>query len=449
MFRGLFLFSLFIIYICSYGQPVSKNVFLLGNWDDPNVPDNGGGAKYNEVGGFAMNGREYGVIGSTLGAHIIELGGQGNLIERAMIPGRRQGAGIVHRDYHEYQGYLYAVADQDPASLQIINLKYLPDSVHVVYDSDSLVNTAHNVFIDEAKANMYVLGPAGEPAMSVYSLQNPEKPVLLHHFTGVDYVHDAFIRNDTAYLNCANQGLWVYDFSDASNPKPIGALPFYPDQGYCHSGWLSEDGKTYVFADETESMRMKVCDVSNLMDMEVISLFNSEVSDKTVPHNLMLVDSLVYVSHYNDGLRVFDISDRENPRQTGYYDTYLEESTSNFRGAWGIYALLPSGRLLISDRQTGLYLFRYVPPPALDEGTEVGFYPNPFINETTFYYENKYDQTFELKLFDATGKQIYASGPNQSDFIRLYRDGLSSGFYFYEYRGIKNSVLKKGVLVVQ
>lgn len=448
MLRTLFFFLLCLTVISGFTQPVSKNAFLLGHWDDENVPDNGGGAKYNEVWGFEINGREYGVIGSTLGTHIIELGAQGNLVEKALIAGRRQGAGIVHRDYHEYKGYLYAVADQGPASLQIIDLHNLPGSASVVYDSDSLVNTAHNVFIDSATAKMYILGPAGF-AMSVYSIQNPEEPIFLSHFTEVDYIHDAFIRNDTAYLNCANQGLWIYDFSDALNPQAIGAMPFYPDQGYCHSGWLSKDGKTYVFADETEGMRMKVCDVSNLLDIEVLSLFNSEVSANTVPHNLILLDTLVYVSHYNDGLRIFNIADRENPEQIGYYDTYLEESTSNFRGAWGVYPLLPSGRILISDRQTGLYMFKYVPPPPIEEGTSIGFYPNPFTNETALYYENKYDLTFELKLFDATGKQVYASGPNQQDFIRLYRDGLASGMYFYEYRGIKNSFLETGVLIAE
>ena len=34
----------------------------------------------------------------------------------------------------DYNGYLYAVCDENASSLQIMDLSYLPDSVHLVYD---------------------------------------------------------------------------------------------------------------------------------------------------------------------------------------------------------------------------------------------------------------------------------------------------------------------------
>ncbi len=436
-----FLFSSLIAF-----SQVSENVILLGNWDNPNVPPNSGGAKYNEGDGFVINGAEYGVIGSTQGTHIIELGINNSMTQRAYVPGRRQGNSVVHRDYHEYKGYLYAVGDQGPASLQIIDLHYLPDSVKVVYDSDSLVNTAHNVFIDNATAKMYILGPPGF-AMSVYSLQDPENPVFLKHFQDVLYVHDAFVRNDTAYLNCAGEGLYVYNFSDALNPVQLGVLDFYEDKGYNHSGWLSEDGKTYVFTDETDGKRLKVCDVSVLTDIQVLGLFNSEDRDNTVAHNVMVKEGFAYVSHYNDGLQIFNIKDRENPFKAGFYDTYLEDHPSNFRGAWGVYAFLPSGRILISDRQTGLYMFRFIPPPEIETELEHGFFPNPFTDETVFYFENPNELQFELNLYDVSGKLVYSSGPHSKDWVRVERGDIANGIYIYEYVGVDNKLLKKGKVI--
>ena len=53
--------------------------------------------------------------------------------------GRAVGPEIIHRDYHDYQGYLYAVSDEGAASLQIIDISTLPDSASVVYDSSRFI----------------------------------------------------------------------------------------------------------------------------------------------------------------------------------------------------------------------------------------------------------------------------------------------------------------------
>jgi len=70
----------------------------------------------------------------------------------------------------------------------------------------------------------------------------------------------------------------------------------------------------------------------------------------------MIKDNLVYLSYYQDGLQVFDISDPSNPIRIAYYDTYMPVNTGGYAGAWGVYAFLPSGRILISDVQSGLFV---------------------------------------------------------------------------------------------
>ena len=54
---------------------------------------------------------------------------------------------------------------------------------------------------------------ASNNAMDVYSLHIPSSPTLIYSYNSVGHVHDAYVRNDTAYLNCGNQGLRVMDFS--------------------------------------------------------------------------------------------------------------------------------------------------------------------------------------------------------------------------------------------
>lgn len=436
-FNGMYRSTILLITLLSFlycSAQNSMNVELLDNWNDTLVPDNGFGATYNEVWGFVQNGNEYAVIASTQGAHIFIITQNNELEEITMVPGAFQGP-VIHRDYHDYNGYLYAVCQQGTSSLQVIDLHDLPNSAPVVFD-DTLVTIAHNVFIDSTSAKMYIAGPPGH-AMSVYSLNNPTEPEFIMHFDEVDYVHDMFVRNDTAWLNCAGQGLFVYDFEETTNPQLIGSLTSYPDQGYCHSGWLSRDGDTYVFADETEGMRMKVCNTADLGDIDVVGLFNSEQDSGTVPHNLMLKEQYVYVSHYNDGLQIFDISDPENPTKAGFYDTFLGPDTgSHFFGAWGIYAFLPSGRLLLSDRQSGLYLFQFNAPVGVEEnssGMNLNLFPNP--NNGTFTISGlEASGQVQMEIFDVSGKLLLTTDRPATNTIRLSVPSLNHGFYILRLR---------------
>jgi hypothetical protein len=61
------------------------------------------------------------------------------------------------------------------------------------------------------------------------------------------------------------------------------------------------------------------------------------------------------MSYYVDGTRVLDISDPINPVEVGYFDT--SDWTGLYDGNWGTYAYLPSGYIISSDRNNGLFIF--------------------------------------------------------------------------------------------
>ncbi len=406
----------------------SMNVSLLHHWDGEWVDTNNAGIKYNEVWGFVQDNEEYAVIGSVNGTHIFLLSDTDGFVEIDFVPGAYQGH-VVHRDYHDNDGYLYAVCDQAPSTLQIIDLQYLPDSVHVVYDSDALINTAHNVFIDSSSSLMYICNPPGT-GMEVYSIVNPISPVLVWDHNMFDYIHDVYVRNDSAYLASGLDGLWIYDFSNPSAPVNLGSLTSYPEQGFNHSGWLSEDGKTYVMADETTGKKLKVVDVSDLSDINVLSVFGSDSYPETIPHNVMLFNNIAYVSYYNDGLQMYDISNPANPTRFGWHDTYLGSNDLAFQGAWGIYANLPSGKLLISDRNTGLYVFKYFKPEGHDE-INYGVYPNPAKDFIWFYHSYQDQFNYRLRILSAEGK-IVKEVTGMHDHLNIDLRNLAAGLYLYE-----------------
>ncbi len=367
MKKSLYLFLLlFPLFISAQEQAT-----LLGHWEDPNIPgsfayDNA----YNEIWGVVVNDVEYAVIGSSNGTHIFDITNPADLVEVAFIPGAVQGANIVHRDYHDFKGYLYAVADEGVSTLQIIDISKLPDEAPVVYDSNVFFEKAHNIFIDENRCRLYaflVRGGEDAPSISalrVYSLEDPENPELLSIFNtniqgnSLSGTHDGFVRNDTAFINVGGNGLYVVDFSDIYNPVMLGSLTSYPDQGYNHSGWWSEDGKTYILADETHGMALKILDVSDLTNITVSAIIDSgNPSENAIAHNPIIACDKIYVGYYYDGLQVYDIADPENPVHLAQYDTYPGTTNQSYEGAWGVYPFLPSGRILVSDMQTGLYIF--------------------------------------------------------------------------------------------
>lgn len=382
------------------------NMDSLFNWTDPMlVPSSAHFNTYNEIWGYAKDGREYAIIGTTAGTHIFDVTDPALSEEVEFFEGAFVGPQVVHRDYHDHDDYLYSVCDEGPSSLQINDLRFLPDSVPIVYDSNQLFSRSHNIFIDTASARMYVCG--GSVQFAVYSLENPTDPTLLvsgpidvPFWSTIGYVHDVYVRGDTAYLNAETRGVFIVDFSDLNNITMIGSLDNYPQPGYNHSGWLMPNAPYYAFADETHGTDLKIVDVSDMSDLEVTDTIGSNIDQNSIVHNLIYTDEYLFVSHYFDGVYVFETSDPAKPTLAAYFDTSDEPHQAGwYRGCWGVYPFLPSGNILASDMQSGLWVLSPPQPNSVSEiGNEIArftVYPNPATDALTIPsdYQNA---TFEI-----------------------------------------------------
>ncbi|MEQ9063374.1 MAG: choice-of-anchor B family protein [Vicingaceae bacterium] len=416
----------------------------LFNWQDTSILESnlGDSSRYNEVWGFVQNGREYAVIGSTIGSHFFDVSDPLNVQMIDFVPGRYAGKFAVHRDYHDYKGYLYMVCDEGQSSLQIADLKHLPDSVHVVYDSDSLIIKAHNIFIDTAKGKLYgaavkthFQSPFNYVDIMAISLADPENPSLIYNFVPPSYVHDLFVRNDTVYANSSNGGLYVFDFSTPPVIKYLGSLNNYPDQGYNHSGWLNEKGTIYAFADETHGMSIKICDVSDLQNISVLSLVNSNVDSNSIPHNIMIKDNLMYVSYYHDGLYIYDINDPSQPVELAHFDTYLPTDHDGYKGAWGVYCFLSEGKILVSDIQTGLYVFDLIEPwTSVNDGVavkqELKLFPNPTKGTLTLEMPGQLTkENGKIEIFNTIGELVHRQSIRSGENNIVLPEYLNNGIF--------------------
>lgn len=443
---------MFLLTVSFLNGQDSKNVELLDKWTIENIPINNDGTRFNGCWGFEYNGIEYAVMGSTAGTHIFKITENDRLLEVDFVAGTSEhttSSNNIHREFKTFKNYLYGVCDEGSSTLQIMDMSTLPDSVTLVGNDDEFFYRAHDMFIDTAKATMYVCGPkdsSGLVAMMVLSLANPVQPTWLYTYTDTWYVHGAYVRNDTAYLNCANNGLRVYKFNNGTNPVLINYLDIYPEQGYNHSGWLSENGKYYVFSDETQGKRIKLCDVSDLSDITIIDYFNSGGDNQTIAHVVMWKEDYIYSSHYYDGLQIFDARNKTDVKRVAWYDTH--EGNGTFQGAWGVYCFYKDNKVIISDRNSGLFLFKVNLPPDIISEDEFGIYPNPASGEAMFYYDNETALMYRMKVFDVAGKLIYAKENINSNFLRFDVSEWPAGSYYYHWEGEDNDVSLKGKFIV-
>ncbi|MBP9152501.1 MAG: choice-of-anchor B family protein [Flavobacteriales bacterium] len=429
--KNTLLFLLLVASTASFAQG-SLNMDSLFNWQDVSlVPSAAHSNTYNEIWGYAKNGKEYAIIGSTAGTHIFDVTNPATSHQVALVPGAVTGSQVVHRDFHDYDDYLYMVCDEGPSTLQIIDLRFLPDSAPVVYDSDALFNRCHNIFIDTSSARMYMCG--GSKLFAVYSLADPTAPTLLldcpndvPFWSSIGYVHDVYVRNDTAYCNAGWNGLFVVDFSNIAEPQMIGSLDTYVQSGYNHSGWLMPDAPFYALADETHGMDIKIVDVSDMNNLEVTDTIGSNVNTNSIPHNLIYNNGFLYVSYYFDGVYMFDCSNPAHPTLAGFYDTSTELHQHGwYRGCWGVYPFLPSGNILASDMQTGLWVFKNNLVASIIEGGEeasaFSVYPNP-VSERLFLSEQFANASFSI--VDMTGKVASTGTTSNSLDVSQLPSGL-------------------------
>ncbi|KAA3640951.1 MAG: choice-of-anchor B family protein [Bacteroidetes bacterium] len=420
---------------------------MLYNWNDTSlIVNNWPGGRYNEIWGVSINGHEFGIIGSTEGVHFIDVTDPLNSyeVESAYVQGKVAGANIIHRDYHDYNGYLYTVADEGSSSLQVIDMTQLPDTAIVVYDDDEFFKRAHNIFIDSTAARLYATGGVG---VKIISIEEPENPTLLASFPNEDldipYAHDLYVRDNIALLNCGQNGLWAVDFTDLEAPQLLGNMTIYEQQGYNHAGWMHETLPYYYLADETHGMDVKVVNVEDYNDMYVVNTFDAEAeAPSSIAHNVLVRGDYLYISYYYDGVQVYDITDPENPVRVYYFDTYAGEDQAGFHGAWGVFPYLTSGNFLVSDMQTGFYLFESIDESITSTGAltvaerKVKVWPQPSGGQLTVELEMENPvETVNLKVFDLHGKCLLEknAGELQAGVNRLdlnLTQQVANGLYF-------------------
>jgi len=301
----------------------------------------------SDLTGFAQDGREFAVVGliESDAAAFVDITDPANPVE----VGRISGTPSTWRDLKYWNRHVYIGTEaQDGVKVISVDDPDNPVLVHTITDFTS----SHNIHID-VDGYLYVVG-ATEHDIWIYELtDHPEAPVLVGTWDG-EYLHDIEVYNNKIYGAGISSGqFYIIDVSDKTTPTTI--LSHYTGGVSTHDCAVTDDEQYLITADETSGGHIKIWNISDYDNINLVSEYMTHPEHSV--HNVYVLPgtNLVIMSYYVDGTRVLDISDPANPVEVGYYDT--SELSPLFNGNWGTYAYLPSGYIISSDRQNGLFIF--------------------------------------------------------------------------------------------
>jgi choice-of-anchor B domain-containing protein len=405
---------------------------LLGNWNDTVLVA-------GQVNGFTttkqywsdfigwthpVSGKEFIIMGSVDSTYFFDVSDPANIRKCASYTGLNR---VINRDYDVYKNYVYCVSDNGPSgALQIFDLQYLPDSVHLVLQDSSIVSRVHSLFVDSISQRLYFHAASktftqfGDSIvrydMLILSLQDPENPVVIGELKDLrcGRVHEAYYRNDTAYCSCEYRGLHVFNVHQPDSILYIGGIsPPYPYNGYNHTSWVNDEGTFLAFTDELPTgLPLKVFSIApNKKDIDFATTFNSHPG--ATPHNLYWIGNKLWTSAYEDGMVLWDMSDPYNPRIEAFYDTYPQNANgvySGFTGCWAVYPFFKSGNIAASDMHNGLFMLQYDQTLGLGNGRHPqllsNIYPNPFTNELNMVLYSSVKEAADLKVYNLSGQLL-------------------------------------------
>jgi choice-of-anchor B domain-containing protein len=428
--QKLILVFFLILSIRAFSQ--TAQLTFASSWKIDSLND-----EFKDIWGYHANGREYAITGTSRHIFFLDVT---DPFTPDLIVTFEPGLNTPTRDFKTYKDRAYAVSGGggNQEGLIIFDLSKLPFEVTKTYQSTDLVPSTHNFFIDEETGRLYTTNG------HVLDLsQTPDNPVLLAEISEIRG-HDLFVRNDFAYVSKGHSGYYIYDVADLNNPKLLAQLQ---TNGYNHSSWLTEDNRYAIFAEESFGLPLGVMDLQRMEDndLEIISLFKEPLLapdyENVVAHNPFVRENFLFVSYYEDGVVVFDISDIEKPKRIAYYDTYPDNTTyTGFKGCWGVYPFLPSGTIIASDQTYGLFVFQFdgfKNEPALRPEVDINclLSPNPADDEISVWLSEPFGENeTQLKVYNAAGQAVMSKALNQrqAKFEFLPVRQLPSGLYWLE-----------------
>lgn len=327
-------------------------------------------------------GNEYALVALTNSTAFVDVTDPANPIYIGRL---NTSAGVnFWRDVKIYQNHAFIVADGvGNHGMQVFDLTRLRSSFSEpqVFEPDALYNgvgSCHNIVINESEAVAYLVGCSSLGGGPVFvDISDPLNPAFLGDYQQGGYSHDAQVVTyqgpDSEYTgreiyvgsNGPSDRVVILDVTDKSNVREISSFS-YPQNGYAHQGWFTEDHRFFILGDELDerdfgfNTKTLIFDFSDLDTPELSSSYFGPTP--AIDHNGYVLGDEYYLANYTAGLRILDLSNIESSQnalnETHFFDTYLPSDNASFNGVWSVYPYFESGNIIISDIERGLIIVR-------------------------------------------------------------------------------------------
>ena len=362
-----------------------------------------GATNANDCWGYTSpSGREYALIGLSSGTAFVEITDPGN----PSVVGFISGPESLWRDVQVFGTTAYAVSEGG-SGIQVINLADIDNgTVNLIRTVTNGGNTTatHTVIVDEVSGYLYRCG-GGSNGLRIYDLNaDPTNPAFVtqwnnkyvHECAAVTYDSGTYAGKQIAFAcNGFNGGFddTGLEILDVTNKTAITTMSriTWSNPGYSHQVWLSEDRQYAFINDELDESnygigtRIIVINIANLSAPFIAATYTS--TNPAIGHNFYVKGDLLFGANYTSGLRVYDISDPLAITETAYFDTFAGGDGATFNSLWGNYPYFPSGTVIGSDLEQGLFVWKVAPfefeypdgiPTTINPaGTTVRFNINP------------------------------------------------------------------------
>jgi len=369
------------------------------------------------------------------------------------------------RDVKVYNDHAFIVADNVGAhGMQVFDLTRLRNVSNppVTFTDDGVftdVNSCHNIVINESEAVAYLVGcntASGGPVF--VDISTPTNPISLGSYSAEGYSHDAQVvtyngpdSNYTGrevYIGSNEDKVVVLDVTDKNNVVKISEIT-YPQIGYTHQGWFTDDMRYFILGDETDEInfgfdsKTLIFDMSDLSSPSLHTTYLGPTS--AIDHNGYVNGNNYYLANYTAGLRVLDISNissTSNPMtEIGFFDTRPENNNTSFNGAWSVYPYFPSGNIIINDIERGLFVIGKISNLSANSNSINSFtlFPNPASANITV---KSYNDTpiNSIEVFNLLGQKIIEHQDLNQNTFKLSLSSFEKGIYIVQ---INTDISKK------
>lgn len=415
-----------------------------------------------------MTGNEYALVGSSNGTSFVDVTVPTAPVFLGKLPtasGER-----IWRDIKVDGDFAFIVSESENHGMQVFDLTRLRSVANPpeTFTADALytgIGKAHNIIVSET-ADLAVAVGANQGGFAcnggglhMIDISTPTAPVFAGCYDQAGYTHDAqcglYDGPDTDHQGkeiCVNYNTNRVSFVDVTDPAAPVAIAdaFYPDPGYTHQGWFTEDGKYVIVNDEADEngstgTRTIVLDVADLDNPEFDFFFFG--STTATDHNLYTVGDLVFQSNYSAGLQILTARDIA----TGTLEEIASFDTTpgGGSGQWSNYPYFASGTVVVNDIGEGFFVL--LPDPALavsssptptasDAVSLSAPVPNPTRDTAELALAVDVAQTVTVGVYDMTGRLVAtvydgAARPDTPVTLSVDASELPAGVYLVRVQG--------------